>query len=68
MAGEVEKKRLSIYKKTIKGQAEVEEGSNYLPVSTLSSRQDPKEKPAFLLTNLFHIANMNPDEIGRAHV
>ena len=53
MAGEVEKKRLSMYKKTIKGQAEVEEGSNYLPVSTLSSRQDPKEKPAFFLMNLY---------------
>lgn len=55
------KKRLSIYKKTIKGQAEVEGGSNYLPVSTLSSRQDQKKKQLFFLVNLYSYGSMNPD-------
>jgi len=55
------KERLSIYKKAVKGQAEVEEEATTYRQSTLLIQTRSERKTCILSTNLFHIAHMNPD-------
>ena len=58
------KERLSIYKKAVKGQAEVEEEATIYRQSTPLIQTRSERKTAFFLVNLFHIAHMNPDVRG----